>query len=123
MESDSDEAMERFWELGENVLRKIGLTSVPYLIQNIASDELEDTSMKLLKEFGDPVISELIRAIEHREVVEDTRMLWRVLEVLGSFGPRAAAALPALRRMPTELKDNQTLARETIAKIDKPHAS
>ena len=96
MESDSDETMERFWELGENVLRKIGLTSVPYLIQNIASDELEDTSMKLLKEFGDPVISELIRAIEHREVVEDTRMLWRVLEVLGSFGPRAAAALPAL---------------------------
>ena len=74
--------------------------------------------MTVLHQLGASVIPEISRALRHREVVEDTRMLWRILDLLGSMGAEAKEALPALRQIPRNDDEVAQIVDKAISTID-----
>jgi HEAT repeat protein len=94
-------------------------TEIPKLIESF-KDESDGNmvaahAMYKLVEIGEPAVPKLIEALES----EDVRVKLMSLNTLGLIGPKASAAIPAIKKAMTHPdKDVQNRAREAIAKIE-----
>jgi len=117
---EDEKVDEQIQEELDAALIAIGPECAPAIIIDLGADEMDAAGPRLLKAMGPAVIPKLIEAIEEEETLGQIRIFWRVADLLGQFGKKAEAAIPALEKAAQyDDPDYPRIANEAIRKIRK----